>query len=55
MVYVGPDEPRVRALVQCYDAEKNTHQMAPLAQASIALGCESLLPKHFKIIKRLSE
>ena len=55
MIYVGPDESRVRELVDRFNAERNTKPTAPLAQASIALGCASVLPKHFRIIKRLAE
>ena len=55
MVYVGPDEPRVRSLVDRFKAEKKSSYTISLAQAALALGCEGVLPKHFKIIKRLAE
>lgn len=55
MVYVGPDDERVRALVGRFDASRGTKPLAPQAQAALALGCAPVAPKHFRIIKRLSE
>lgn len=55
MIYVGPDEPRVQALVEKFKDQKGRKSIAPQAKAALALGCEGALPKHFKIIKRLSE
>ena len=55
MVYVGPDDERVRALVERFDATHGTKPLAPQAQAALALGCATVAPKHFRIIKRLSE
>ncbi len=55
MVYVGPDDERVRALVERFDATRGTRPLAPHAQAALALGCAPAAPKHFRIIKRLSE
>lgn len=55
MVYVGPDDERVRALVERFDATRGTQPLAPQAQAALALGCAAAAPKHFRIIKRLSE
>lgn len=55
MVYVGPDDERVRALVERFDAVRRTRPLAPQAQAALALGCAAATPKHFRIIKRLSE
>jgi hypothetical protein len=54
-VFVGPDNEAVRALV----VRKNTHTvttpLAPLVRSALALGCTEVLPKHFKVLKRLSE
>lgn len=55
MVYVGPDNDRVRQLIDRFKAQKERKIVAPQAKAAIALGGEGALPKHFKIIKRLSE
>lgn len=55
MVYVGPDSPRVRALVQRFEAAHRDKPLAPAARVAIAAGCQPAAPKHFRIIKRLSE
>jgi hypothetical protein len=55
MVYVGPDDDRVRALVDRFDITRGTRPLAPQARAALALGCAAAAPKHFRIIKRLSE
>ncbi len=55
MVYVGPDDERVRVLVERFDVARRTRPLAPQAQAAVALGCAAATPKHFRIIKRLSE
>lgn len=55
MAYVGPDDERVRALIERFERVRNTRPLAPQAQAAIALGCAAVAPKHFRIIKRLSE
>lgn len=55
MIYVGPDEPRVRSLVEKFNEKKGRRLTAPQAKAAIALGCDGVLPKHFRIIKRLAE
>lgn len=55
MVYVGPDNERVRRLVDRFEQQKNLEALAPQSRAAIALGCASALPKHFRIIRRLSD
>jgi hypothetical protein len=55
MVYVGPDDDRVRALIARFEATRGNRRLAPQAQAALALGCAAATPKHFRIIKRLSE
>lgn len=55
MVYVGPDEERVRALVQRFENIRQNRPLAPQSQAALALGCAATAPKHFRMIKRLSE
>ncbi|MGZ3438424.1 MAG: GSU2403 family nucleotidyltransferase fold protein [Polyangia bacterium] len=55
MVYVGPDDQRVQALVERFDVTRGTRPLAPQAQAALALGCAAATPKHFRIIKRLAE
>lgn len=55
MVYVGPDEERVRQLVDRFARQKNPATLAPQSRAAIALGCAATLPKHFRVIRRLAE
>ncbi|HEX6836502.1 MAG TPA: nucleotidyltransferase domain-containing protein [Polyangia bacterium] len=45
----------MRALVERFDATRGARPLAPQAQAALALGCAPVAPKHFRIIKRLSE
>ena len=52
--YIGPDDERVRELVTQARAEP-TEDVGPRARALIALGGERVLPKHFRVIRRLSE
>lgn len=55
MVYVGPDDERVRVLVERFGDTRKTKPLAPQAQAAVALGCAPAAPKHFRIVKRLAE
>jgi hypothetical protein len=55
LVYVGPDDERVRKLVERFERVRRRRPLAPQAQAALALGCGAVAPKHFRIIKRLSE
>jgi hypothetical protein len=55
MSYVGPDDERVRRLVDRFKASRNLKALAPQAKAAIAQGCAPLAPKHFRIIKRLAD
>ena len=54
-VYVGPDSDRVRALMDQREESKPLGALEPLARSAMALGCEPLLPAHFKVIRRLSD
>jgi hypothetical protein len=42
-------------LVENFRSARAERLLAPQAQAAAALGCTPLVPKHFRIIKRLSE
>ncbi len=53
-IYVGPDTGEIRALM-ARAREKPTRALEPLARSAIALGCERVLPRHFRIVRRLSE
>lgn len=55
MAYVGPDDDRSNALVSRFRTTRLRKPLAPAARSAIALGCTPVAPKHFRIIKRLSE
>ncbi len=55
MAYVGPDNERVRALVERFEKIKESRPLAPPARMAMAAGCTPAAPKHFRIIKRLAE
>lgn len=55
MVYVGPDNERVRALVERFKESRQDKPLAPPARMAIAAGCTPVAPKHFRIIRRLAE
>lgn len=54
MAYVGPDDERVRALVQRFKKVKSPRQLAPVAQSAQALGCAATPLKHFRVVRQLS-
>ncbi|WP_372527313.1 GSU2403 family nucleotidyltransferase fold protein [Piscinibacter sp.] len=53
-VYVGPADERVNALVARFNDIKAPKQLAPNAQAALALGCAGTLPKHHRIVRQLA-
>ena len=53
-LYVGPDSDPVRALVAQSRSRKET-PLVPLARGAVALGCAPVLPRHFRVIRRLSD
>lgn len=55
MVYVGPDNQRVRALVARFAAGKGEKPLVPPARMAMVAGCTAVAPKHFRIIRRLAE
>jgi hypothetical protein len=54
MVYVGPDDERVEALVSRFRQVKAPRKLSPAAQSAQALGCAATPPKHYRIIRQLS-
>ena len=54
MVYVGPDNERVQALVERFRQDKPA-QLDRQAKAAIALGCAAVLPRHYRIIRQLAD
>ena len=55
MSYVGPNDERVRALVERFEGSRRDKPLAPQARSAIALGNTPTAPKHFRIIKRLAD
>lgn len=53
--YVGPDNERVRALVDRFEDIRKSKPLSPAARMAMAAGCAPAAPKHFRIIKRLAE
>jgi hypothetical protein len=53
-VYVGPDGERVARLVERFSAEKKV-SFKGRARAATALGCTAIVPRHYRIIKRLAD
>jgi len=53
-IYVGPASERIEQLIGAAKLQTQSNPDA-LAKAAIALGCASVLPRHFAVIKRLAE
>lgn len=54
-VYVGPDNDAVRALIEKNQQPSQQKNLGPLARSAAALGCAEILPRHLRVIQRLSE
>lgn len=54
-IYVGPDEPRVRALVERKRRDADPGRIAILARAYVVQGATILLGKHLRVIARLAD
>jgi hypothetical protein len=54
-IYVGPDNEAVQALIERKATTSSQAALAALARSAIALGCAEILPRHFRVIRRLSE
>lgn len=54
-IYVGPDEPRVRALIEKKERAADGEKLVLLARAYIAHRGTTLLAKHWRVIARLSD
>lgn len=53
-IYIGPDSDPVRALV-AESRKPRDEPLVPLVRSAIALGCAPLLPRHFRVVRRLAE
>jgi len=54
-LYVGPDNDAVKSLIELKDRPGVAQNLVPLAASAVALGCAAVLPKHLRVIARLSE
>lgn len=53
-IYIGPESEAVDKLME-KKAAAPQNRLAPLAGSAIALGCAELLPRHYRVIRRLSD
>ena len=54
-MYVGPDNDAVRALMARQREAGAAAALGPLARSALALGCTAVLPRHYRVIRRLAE
>ncbi len=54
-IYVGPDSPQVRALIEQHGESDPAPAIQPLVNSAVALGCEPVLLPHFRVIRRLAD
>lgn len=53
--FVGPDNDSVKAVVAKAAMGKATGDVAAFVRAAVAHGCAEVLPRHFKVLRRLAE
>jgi hypothetical protein len=54
-IFVGPENEAVKALIERKSAPSASAALTGLARSAIALGCTEILPRHFRVIRRLAE
>lgn len=54
-IYVGPDTAEVHRLMERKGDPGASAALAPLARASLALGCAAVLPRHYRVLRRLAD
>ena len=54
-LYVGPDGEPLQRLMAQKTAPSASAALGPLARSAIALGCTAVLPRHYRVIRRLSD
>jgi len=54
-IFVGPDNDAVNALIERKASGSSMVALTALAKSAGALGCSEVLPRHFRVIRRLSE
>ena len=54
-VYVGPDGEPVQRLMQRKQGASAYAALEPLARSALALGCTGVLPRHYRVVRRLAD
>lgn len=54
-VYVGPDGDPVHRLMQQKSQPAASAALGPLARSAIALGCAPVIPRQYRVVRRLAE
>lgn len=54
-LFVGPDSDAVRALMAKATKPGADTSLGPLARSAVVLGCAEVLPRHYKVLRRLAE
>lgn len=54
-VYVGPDGEPVQRLMARKSGINASAALQPLARSALALGCMGILPRHYRVIRRLAD
>ena len=54
-IYVGPESEAVKTLVERKAATPARNPIVSLTRSALALGCAAVLPRHYRVIRRLSE
>lgn len=54
-LYVGPDTEAVQRLMRRKAGPSAAVALGPLARSALALGCAGILPRHFRVVRRLAD
>lgn len=54
-IFVGPENEAIKALLERKSAPSAREGLTALANSAAALGCATVLPRHFRVIRRLAE
>jgi hypothetical protein len=54
-IYVGPDGDPVHRLMAQKASRGASAALVPLSRSALALGCAGLLPRHYRVIRRLAD
>lgn len=54
-IFVGPDNEVVHALIARAAEPAAADSLGPLVRSAVVLGCAEILPRHYRVLRRLSE